>query len=484
MTEVVTEAPQEQANPFLEFLERYDTDPVLFVREVFGVEPDEWQIELLTQVALRTRRIAVRSGHGVGKSTVLAWAIIWHILTKYPQKTVATAPTSTQLFDALAAETKSWIQLLPPLLREKLNVTTDRITLVASPDASFVSFATSRAETPEALAGKHSENILLIGDEGSGIPEEVYEAAAGSMSGHNAVTVLAGNPVRGSGYFYNCFHDAADLWYRIHVDARQCKRVAKDFVDQIARTYGELSNQFRVRVMGEFPLADEDTIIPRDLMESALERDVEAKNVVPIWGLDVARSLTGDASSLAKRKGNVLLEKTKKYMTDDLMKLVGWVKHEWDNTPTIKRPSHITIDSIGLGAGVADRLRELGLPAVAINVSETPPLNDVPGGPRYANLKAELWYKVLDWFLGRDVNLAADHEMGNQLVVVKKDYTSTGKNAVEGKKELKKRLKGKSPDRAEAFVLTFAVDAVSATLGSKANNDWKKPLPKRNIGIV
>jgi hypothetical protein len=269
------------------------------------------------------------------------------------------------------------------------------------------------------------------------------------------------------------------MWHTIHVNALLCKRVSKDFIDQVRNTYGELSNQFRVRVLGEFPLSDEDTIIPRELMELALTRDVQPLQVKPIWGLDVARSLTGDKSALAKRQGNVLLEKTQAWSIPDTMQIVGRVKHEWDHTHPPQRPSHICVDAIGYGAGVADRLREMGLPALAINVSESSPLHP----EHYANLKAELWYKALDWFTARDSNLLADHELGEQLVVVQKDYTSTGKTKVEDKKLMKKRTK-KPADKGDAFILTFAVDAVQAVHGSSKSIGWGVPLPKRGIGIV
>lgn len=471
-------ASEQPDNAYLEFLERYEQDPVLFVREVFGAEPDDWQIELLTAIAKQERRIAVRSGHGVGKSTVLAWAIIWHILTKAEQKTLATAPTSTQLFDALASETKSWIARLPDPLKNLLHVTEDRIELISAPADSFVSFATSRAEKPEALAGKHSPNMLLIGDEASGIPEEVFETAIGSMSGHEATMLLTGNPVRGSGYFYDCFHDNKHMWHTIHVNGEKCARVSKDFIAQVEQTYGRESNQYRVRVLGEFPKADDNTIIPRELVEAAYERDVLPTAVLPIWGVDVARG-AADSSALAKRQGNVLLEPVRRISHGfDLMPLVGQIKFEWDNTLPNRRPSHICVDSIGLGAGVADRLRELGLPAVAVNVSESTAMKE-----HYGNLKAELWYTVLDWFTARDSNFAKDYETGNQLVKMQKDFTSTGKAKVQDKKEYKKIHK-KSPDLADAFVLTFAVHAVSATFGSKTSIGWNVPLPKRNLGIV
>lgn len=446
---------------------------MLFVREVFAVEPDEWQVTLLEAIARGERRISVRSGHGVGKTTTLAWAITWWICTRFPQKTVCTAPTSAQLFDALAAETKAWIGKLPDNLKVLFNVKGDRIELLAAPEESFASFRTSRAETPEALAGVHSENVLLVCDEASGIPEQVYEAAAGSMSGHSAVTILAGNPVRSSGLFYDTHHKLRDLWFTLRVNCEESKRVSKDFVADMRRRYGERSNAYRVRVLGEFPLADDDTVIPFELMEAALKREVKPTLVQPIWGVDCAR-FGADRSALAKRRGNVLTEPIKTWNGLDTMQLVGRVKGEWDITAPSDRPSEINVDVIGLGAGVCDRLRELGLPARGINVSESPAL-----GERFRNLRAELWFKVRDWLAARLANICGDEALGAELVAVKYKFTSNGKIQIESKDEMKKRGMA-SPDVADAFVLTFASEAISAAGGGGYQTTWNQPL-KRNI---
>lgn len=465
------------ANPYLEFLERYDQDPVLFVREVFGADPDDWQIELMDAVRRGERQISVRSGHGVGKSTVLAWLTIWHILTKFPQIVVATAPTSAQLFDALASETKSWVEKLPPLLREMLYVTTDRIVLIKNPSASYVSYATSRAETPEAIAGKHSDNVLVLIDEASGVPPQVFEAGAGSMSGHNAVTVMAGNPVRSTGLFYDSFHKSRGDWYTIKVSCADCSRVSPKFIEKMARQYGEKSNAFRVRVLGEFPLADDDTVIPFDLVESALKREVGPTLVKSIWGLDCAR-FGQDSSALARRKGNQLERDVQSWHGLDTMELAGRVKAEWDMLFPPDRPTDICVDAIGLGAGVADRLREMGLPARAINVSESPALKG-----NFMNLRAELAFKCREWFATRAVNFNNDEDTMSQLLGPKYKISSTGKTQVESKAEMKKRGV-ESPDKGDAFILTFAVDAVSATHGSTLNTGWNVPLKRKILGIV
>jgi phage terminase large subunit len=451
---------------------------VLFVQEVLGADPEPYQAAILRAVAAGKRRVAVRSGHGVGKTTTLAWLIIWHICTRFPQKTVCTAPTTKQLFDALAAETKSWMRKLPKPILDLFDIQVEQIRLLSAPEESFVSFRVSKAEVPEALAGVHSDNVLLIPDEASGVPDPVFEAAAGSMSGHNACTVLAGNPVRTSGLFYDAFHKLSDMWEKFHVSCLDSERVTADFIEDMRRRYGEDSNGYRVRVLGEFPLSDDDTLISRELAAASLTRDVMALDVRPIWGVDCAR-FGADRSSLAKRRGNVLDEPVKSWKGLDTMQLVGRVKFEWDNTLPSQRPSEICVDVIGIGAGVVDRLTELGLPARGINVSESPAMT-----ARFPRLKDELWWLAREWFEARDTNLCNDGRLLEELVAVRYTVTdSTGKVKVESKSELKKRT-GASPDLADAFVLTFASTAISASSGSYHAQSWKEPIRRVIKGLV
>lgn len=455
-------------NPFNAFVAQYGNDWVALVRDVLRFEPDAYQTEILVAVQNGERRISIRSGHGVGKTATLALASVCHALTRFPQATVATAPTSSQLFDALAAQTKAAFKKLPPALAELFEVKSESITLKAAPEESFISFRTSRPEMPEALAGVHSEHVLLICDEASGIPEQVYIAASGSMSGHNATTVLAGNPVRTQGLFFDTHHKLAGSWRTIHISCVGHPRISADFVADMAERYDEHSNDFRVRVLGEFPLAEADTVIPYDLLQSALTRDVQPQLVKPIWGVDCAR-FGQDRSALAKRRGNVS-EGTRTWKDLDTMQLTGAIKAEWDACSLLDRPEAICVDAIGLGAGVADRLMELGLPARAISVSEAPSL-----GGNYLNLRAELWFLAKQWFTERSCSLKGDDLLAAELSWPRFSYTSTGKLKVEGKAEMKKRSK-KSPDIADAFILTFAAPAVSAMYGSLGSQNWKEPL--------
>lgn len=475
MTAATTTPPV--ADPFLQFLQRYAKRWDLLVREVLGQIPDADQTAILQDIANGERSVSVVSGHGVGKTTVLAWAIICHILTRYPQKTVCTAPTSDQLFDALAAEVKRWISVLPPAVQDLLEIQSEKIFHKGAPNASFISFRTSRPEKPEALAGVHAEHVLLVADEASGIPQLVFEAASGSMSGHNATTVLAGNPVRTSGLFFDTHHILKPYWRTYKISCVGHPRITPQFVEEMKLRYGERSNAFRVRVLGEFPLGDDDTIIPYDLATAALDRDVEPLRVHEIWGLDVAR-FGNDLTALARRRGNTLVKPVEVKGGYDTMRTVGWIKSEWDALTEKERPTDICVDSIGIGAGVVDRLTELGLPARGINVSEAPAVFS----EKFLNQRAELWGKGRDWLEARDCHIANDKELRDELVKPRYKFTSNGKMQLESKEDMKKRGIP-SPNRADAFLLTLAVDAITA-IGGSSQKSWKTPLRRVLKGLV
>ena len=466
-------------NPFLKLMKRYRSDPVLFSREVIGVNPDEWQCELLRAVAdPEIRRVTCRSGHGVGKSTAVALAAVWHVLMRVPSKTVVTAPTSAQLFDACFAEMKNVAKRLKPPFADLLEIKSDRIELRSQPETTFISCRTSRQEQPEALAGVHSENVLLLADEASGISPNVFEAASGSMSGHNATTVLTGNPTRNTGFFFDTHNRLREDWYTMHVSCVDSPRVADDFVEDMKKRYSEDSPAYHVRVLGNFPPSEEDTVIPVALIESAMNNDIKVHEDTPaIWGLDVARQ-GSDSSVLAKRQGPIIHPLTV-WRNLDLMQLTGAVKAEYDaiDNPA-KKPVEIIVDSNGFGAGVLDRLRELDLPARGLNVSERALQKET-----YLNLRAELWFKVKSWLEGMDVKLPRDDALWAELAAPRYHFTSSGKMQVESKEAMKKRGVA-SPDRADAVALCLANVHTTMAYGSSATSSWSKPLRREIRGIV
>ena len=442
-----------ELTPHQQALLRWALDPVLFVKEAFGVTPEVWQDEALNSIA-KNDRVAIRSGHGVGKSAMLAWLILWWLLTRFEGKVICTANTSTQLSDVLWGELDKWYRRLPAGFRALLELKSERLELKERPKQAFAVARTARKEQPEAFQGYHAPNMLFVVDEASGVDDIIFEVGRGSMSTLGAKQILTGNPTRTNGYFYNAFHSMKGFWRTMCVPCSKSTQCSQAYIEECKEEYGEDSNAFRVRVLGEFPVEGDDVVIPLYLAEAAVGRDVAVIASEEVWGLDVAR-FGDDRTALAKRTSNHLVEPVKSWKSKDLMQVCGLIQNEYAEAKI--KPAMIFVDSIGIGAGVVDRLKETNLPVRGINVSESAAV-----GERFMRLRDELWWESREWFRKLECRIPDDGKLIAELTLPTYAYTSSGKIKVESKDEIKKRTAktassmGKSPDLADAFCLTFA----------------------------
>ena len=449
----------------IDAIARWESDPVEFVDDIWSVSLETFQGKALTDL-VNHGRVSVRSGHGVGKSFIQAIASIWFLSTRYPAKVPITAPTAHQLEDILHPEMGMWLKRMPAALRGQFTLKADKLVLNASPGESFAAFRTGNKANPEALQGFHSDNILFILDEASGIDDKVFEVAEGALSTPGARVLMTGNPTRAQGYFYDSHHSMRGDWQCLHVPCWASSRVAPQYIERMKR-YGEDSNVFRVRVAGEFPTSDDDAVIPLEWVEASVGREVEPVPGKRAWGLDVARF--GDAkTALAKRWNNILEEPVKSWHNKDTMQVSGLLLQEYEAAKV--KPDDIFIDVIGIGAGVVDRCKEMGLPVRGINVAERPSVNE-----RYMRYRDELWFKGREWFESRSCCIPDDNELIGELTTVLYEITSTGRLQVISKEMMRRRGKP-SPDLADAFLLTFAASRY-------AQKKWK-PLEYDNRGIV
>jgi hypothetical protein len=400
---------------------------------------------------------------------------LWWLCTHYPCKIAATANSASQLEQILWPEIQKWYGRMPQGFQDELEFRSDKITLKNAPDSFCVS-RTSRRENPEALQGFHSPNMLFIIDEASGVPDIIFEVAQGAMSTPGAKTIMVGNPNRSTGYFYDSFERNVASWKTMTVSCLDADTVDPQYIEDMKHQYGEDSNIYRVRVLGLPPETDDNAIMGRALVESAINRDVEPTHVMPVWGIDIAR-MGSDRCALCKRTGNVITEPIKHWGGKDLMQTVGIIMAEYDSTPYKDRPSEILIDSIGLGAGVVDRLVELDLPARGINVAESSSMSE-----RYMRLRDELWFKCREWLEQKDVCIPDQDELITELTAVQYEILSSGKFKVESKDQMKKRGM-RSPDVADALMLTFAGLAVRAS-GSGAGYKFNQKLDYGNSGWI
>lgn len=373
------------------------------------------------------------------------------MLTRDDFKIPITANSQDQLRDVVWAELRLWHQRLPDGLRDQIEISAERLVIKGAPQW-FAVARTAAEHNTEALQGFHAKNLLFVLEEASGIADSIVEVAMGALSTPGAKQLMCGNPTKLSGYFYDSHHALRHRWKTFRVSSEDVP-AARGHIDDIIAKYGKESNAYKIRVLGEFPTQEDETVIPLDSVLPAIGRDIVPNEAFrPVWGVDVAR-FGDDRTALAKRQGNTVYEKVKFWRGKDTMQVAGLVMEEYrfvEQTAKDLLPAEILVDVIGLGAGVVDRLNELGLPVRGVNVAESP-----AAGERFMRLRDELWFKVRDWFRARECRIVKDDELIAELTAPTYAFTSSGKILVEPKDELKKRGL-RSPDLADAFILTFA----------------------------
>lgn len=328
------------------------------MQDIIKVNPDPEQSKILRSL-VNNQMTSVRSGHGIGKSAVEAWAVIWFMTTRDFPKIPCTAPTQHQLFDILWAEISKWRRNNPALERD-LIWTKEKLYMRGYPEEWFAVART--ASKPDALQGFHAENVLYIIDEASGVDDKIFEPVLGSLSTNGARLLMCGNPTQLSGFFYESHHKNRASYKTFHIDGRNSSRVDQDYVDMIINMYGEDSDVFRVRVAGEFPLAEDDVFIPMPLVMKSIETEYHpTPNPLMISiGCDVARF--GDDKTVIGYRVDEKVEFWKKRRgqdtmktADDIMELAMMLEQKYKPDETIP----VKVDDSGVGGGVVDRLKQL-----------------------------------------------------------------------------------------------------------------------------
>ncbi len=468
-------APALQINPEIllaEDIREFFANPLGYVKYAFkwgryDLEdqsgPDVWQADILTELGNgsltldEALRIAVVSGHGIGKSALVAWIVLWAMSTRPHLAGVVTANTKTQL------ETKTWRELA---LWHKRAINAHWFTWTASrfyqidhPETWFVAAIPWTKERSEAFAGQHGEHVLVIYDEASAVDDTIWEVSEGAMTTPGAIWCAFGNPTRNTGRFRECFGRFKHRWQTRQIDSRTAKMTNKAQLQEWIDDYGEDSDFARVRVRGVFPRAGSNQFIPGDLVDEARKRT--AKGFGPIvLGVDVAR-FGDDQTVLLTRQGDKV-KIVARYRGLDTMQTAGKVSECMDKL----EPAAVFIDGVGVGGGVVDRLRQL-----SYRVTDTNAGARATDEQKYFNLRAEMWGKMRDW-LDKGC-LPDDQELADDLIAP--EYGFDGRNRIQLEKKERMKERGlASPDCGDALALTFAAPV----------RDKKHKLKYDNRGFV
>lgn len=426
-------------------------DPAGFCERVLGFYPWSKQRAILESVR-DNPRTAVRSCHGSGKTATAARAALW-FLAAYPKsRVITTAPTFTQVRDLLWPEMHRAIEHAPAGLYPPADTTR----LEIAKDWYAVGISTDR---PERFQGQHAEHLLLIVDEASGVDERIYEAAEGYMSSGDARLLLIGNPTQTAGTFFRAFHSDRAMFSTHHISAFDTPNLTGENVpDAVGKSlvtaawvaekrnqWGEDSPLYQVRVLGDFPTSADDQVLSISLVEQARERTVEPGEPVVI-ACDVAR-YGSDETVIVERRGErcrILAAYTGKSLMETAGRIVDAVRATSEHTTACR----VVVDDAGLGGGVTDRLREVGMKVDAFNGASSANEPDL-----YPNRRSEAWFAFAKHLPTLDLD--GDEQLAADLVAPRYSIDSSGRRAVEAKDTTKRRL-GRSPDRADAVLMAYA----------------------------
>lgn len=427
--------------------------------------PQPWQRRILSRLGKglldpsEAVRVAVASGHGIGKSALVSWIILWALSTLPDTRGVVSANTEGQLRTKTWPELAKWHALCLNGDWFAYTATALHSVLEGHERTWRVDAVTWSENNTEAIAGLHNKGnrAFVLLDEASAIPDGIWETIEGALTDADTELLWAvfGNPTRNTGRFRECFPGGrfAHRWGGEQIDSRTVEITNKTQIASWVKDYGEDSDFVRVRVRGAFPRAGSLQFIDSERVEQATRRELVEDPTAPlVMGVDIARQ-GEDQTVIRFRRGlDARSIPAVKVRIPDLMQIASRVLELVQE----HSPDAVFLDGTGIGWGVNDRLSQLGCPnLVAVGFGNRADRHD--GTARYANKRAEMWGFMKDWCtvgcLPDDRDLAAD------LTGVEYGYDASDALLLERKSEMKRRGLA-SPDDGDALALTFAYPAM------------------------
>lgn len=452
--------------------------------------PDEWACRFLDEVgeqvykrgfngrdAVEPLRFSTASGHGIGKSVLVAWLVKWIMDTRPGSQGTVTANTAEQLRTKTWAAVGAWHNRSATRHWFTYNSGRGAMSLYRTNDKEGwrCTAQTSREENSEAFAGQHaaSATSFYIFDEASGIPDKIAEVREGGLTDGEPMAFDFGNPTRKSGFFFeNTVGRQKHRWHSRAIDARTVyitnKKLHQEWIDD----YGIDSDFVKVRILGQFPAAGSTQFIGSDLVEAAMERAVPQPGPL-VLGVDVAR-FGDDDSVIYPRMGDDArswpIKRFKGLRTTELVdKVTDYVAEFRAVGLEVQK---IFVDATGIGAGVADQLLRLNYPVVDVHFGSRP-----TDARTYRFKVDELWGKLREHLRNRLVlprrNDPEAGDLKDQLTQREFGYTIAGEKVNLMSKTQMKELGLPSPDLADALVLTYDQEvnpSVVPPLGKKVGN--------------
>lgn len=460
------------------------------------------------------RHLSVVSGHGIGKSSTCAWIVLWFLYCFAESQVPVTAPTAQQMHDVLWKEMSIWINRLPDGTKGLYEWTSDYVRMKYAPDSWFARARTSTKENTEAIAGVHADNVAIVVDEASGVPEQVFVTAQGALTSGNVLLIMIGNGTQTIGYFFDSHHKDRNDYQIFHFNSEQSPLVDKAYVLKMAKKYGTESEEYKIRVKGGFPGEDVmDTsgyiqLIPADKIHVRVRSELDIPFIGrKILGVDPAGE-GKDRTTYVLRdrfKAEKIFERliaNDKQIAEDILTFIDRYQ---------LAPEDVVVGAFGKGADVGKEVaiataNQKNGPYEIYTVMEgnTPEaeeeynfkfferkpdeLQNPEGRPTeivdmFMNIRALMYFRAGKWITagGQIIDASVDNsDFAEELKVIRYKRSLHGnKIQLMPKKEMLK-LGIPSPNIADAFSLTFLRD-LNATTGLTAKEQERKDDEENTI---
>jgi len=427
-----------------EIVSWWRANPVIFIKEILGIDLWSKQVEIAESVR-DNPRTSVRSASAVGKTLASSCIALWFLCSFYPATILTTGKSFRQVKEQL------WREIRAKHAQSKIpiggNITQTSLTL--ADDWFAFGFST---DEPDRITGFHNKHVLVIVDEASGIPDEVFGALENPLAAGFTRSLWLGNPTQSVGKFRDSF--ASPIYKNFHISAFDTPGftgdgdypflISKEYVEQKKQEWGEDNPLYEVYIKGDFPSGETDRLVPFGLAEAAIHRDIKTdKEDLVAIGVDTAR-FGEDENALYVRRGNKVIDKAF-WKKTDTEAVIGHIVHEMDK---YENPV-VNIDE-GYNPGVVDGLKALHRRVNGISFQGKPKNSKL-----YANIRAEMYWDLANKFKENSIQIPNDKILLKQITdIKKKPLNRYDQIIIESKEDMK--LRGlKSPDRADALALCF-----------------------------
>jgi hypothetical protein len=443
------------------------TDPVAFARGVLGHDVWATPAAIMRAMAEPRARVAVKACHASGKTFTAAEIVVWALTAYERVKIVTTAPTWHQVEALLWGEihkAAATSRIAYPSLPNKTDWTLKTGTRYAE------GLSTTEAVRFQGYHADEGGVVIIVMDEAPGVRTEIWDAIDGIRAGGDVRVLAMGNPVVGSGPFFDAFTTNREGWTLFSIDAFETPNlegvtlerllemsdaeldhnprpylVTRRWVRERYDEWGTGHPMWEARVRAQFPSQAEDALFALSWIEAAANREAVDGGGDIIGGLDVAGP-GEDETSLWLRAGPSIIKSwhsTKADPRGDIMAQLA---------PYRDRLRALAVDADGIGWGMYLHLRDMGYPVVEFHAG-----GQARDKERFRNLKAEAYWTFRERLQAGEVNGLQDARTQAQLATVRYRHTPRGQVEIETKEEMRKRGV-RSPDRAEGLILAFAVD--------------------------